>query len=191
VKLPPLNTLGEISSFMKELNSVLSQTVLLSQVKGRAEVRSFDHGSLWIEILVGAPLAVTFLSCVVESSLKLRRLKLDGDRKKIELEMMQLKKESIKDYVAKQKSLTDKLVEDEASSLAGMLNPKLDGEQMNGLRESIRMIDKLIQKGTEIYPSLPDTQKQELPSFDYKKLIAPTIKALTDGTDDNDPADEG
>lgn len=184
VKLPTMNNLSDLESFLHEFNTIFNQTLLEDPINSDSKIVSFENGSLWFEIFLGTQLAFSLLAGMAWSAAVVRKKIIEG---KIFVETgitMKLKNESINDMKEAQKLLLDQLVEAETNALLTH-NSLVDAtpDFTNRLRHSIRMLADLIDRGTEIHPSLtaPEEVKNLLPKYDQLDKIISRIEMLGPG----------
>lgn len=181
VKLPNYNNLADLSEFVQKFNTILQQSLTNKYIDSKIELQNFDNGTLWIEIFLGGTLAVTFFSSLAWAAAVVRKKIFEGDILLQKAKGLKLKNESIEDIIAANKKQLELLTEAETINLINQIpEAKDDHEYLARLKNSIKMLAELIDKGTEIHPALeaPEEVKNLLPDFNKLNSIESKIKLL-------------
>jgi len=187
IKLPPVNTLSELSEITKDISNALEQTLLHPKIAGRVELQNFDSGSNWFEVLLGNKEALVFLGGLVWSALELHKKMIENSTLKQRLESLKIKNNTLKTLEETLSKLTDSL-EQELSEQCQNNALKIlkennisttDNEYNMKVAHSIKMIAQLIFKGAEFHqPSIAKSNsKQIFPNFkDLNLLKSPAMQ---------------
>jgi len=187
VKIDPQGSTEYFCEILTNIDKALTLVLLHEDIKGSVKISGCDRGSIWIELLVGGPIAVStvgalaWAAAVVHKKAKDNALHEDYVRT-----MIGLKQESLIDLIDTQKRMLDMLIDTEAKAIySNTSSGKNDHEQVARIRTSIKMLADEISRGTEICPSIKAGEDVKNLFPDYKKLDSITSKTplLTDGDD--------
>ncbi|MFO0579153.1 MAG: hypothetical protein U1A78_34560 [Polyangia bacterium] len=201
-KFPPVATLEDFSATARSLQQIFDQPLqrLAAEQTG---VEGFDVGSFWVDLSFHTPVALG----VAMGILKVYK-KFYMDRLQIAYATEILREKRIKNnYLdAVQQSSAEQLqllVEAHAEQVVreaerdrkGELDEGERHEALNALKHSVRELDRLIERGAEVHPSLnaPSVVKEALPEplslESLKQLMLPAHEApLKDGAQPKDAA---
>lgn len=171
IRLPSYSQLSDLRDFFEDFNTVVSQSLLNEHVKAEVQLVAFDTGSLWLDILLGGQLALSFFASLVWSAAVIRKKIVEGQLLEQQVRSLKIKNESLEDIRESSRKHQELLLKAESENLIKQLNlPKPDHEYEERLKHSIQVMAELIAKGTEVHPSLtaPEDVKNLLP--DFKKL---------------------
>jgi hypothetical protein len=73
VKLPEAKDLEEIIGFLSTLQRALAANVINSKINGQVAVKSWQPGSLWLDIYLGSAAAITLVGGMVWSAAVIRK----------------------------------------------------------------------------------------------------------------------
>ncbi len=197
VKLPSktIKDFKDLNKFNEDLQEVLNLVVKFKGLRGDIKLIGFDVGSEWYTILiVGGPLVYgALMSCIkiAEKLINLRKMWYESEDVKLGLEIKrqdlgELKRnsaptnkppapeEDLKNYIERMFEMTlNKKVSEliETLSEANLNNPT---EMQISISKGIKKLVILLEKGTEIHPSLNPPQyilvDQKSFSIDYQEL---------------------
>ena len=171
IKLPEEKDFAGVIKDLNSINTAISQNVLNEKISGVVVVKSWQPGSLWIDLYLGSPAAVGLVGGIAWAAAVVRKKWHEGsvmgniaDSMKIKNEMLEILKKGVEDHVKL-------VVESEAKNLlnhnfAEDENP----DQVERLKHGIKTFADLIQRGAEVHPALqaPEDVKNLFP--DFKKL---------------------
>ncbi len=192
IKIPAdsISDLDELSKFNKELQEVLKLIVKHKGLGGDIEFKGFDTGSSWYEILItGGPIVYFALMGVIviaEGMLQVQKLWYENQEIRLSLEAE--KRKQAKEGEAPKPVTDDEIkrrvnemveikIEEQVDQLIAELSELPNGpEEMKiSITKGLEKLIALIEKGTEIHPSLnpPEFIKQDDEqrfSIDYERL---------------------
>jgi hypothetical protein len=189
IKLPNYTELSQVSNFIKEIDTILNQT-LVDDFKGNIKLQNFDTGSNWIEILLENKEAVLFLGAIVGSTINfIQSSYLHWKQTEHTIKVLNTDEEARKLIL---KSISDSVkfqAQSHASALMKDFNIDASHQEYHtNLTYSIHKLAELMSKGTEIHTALnaPEDTKQAFPDAKTtQSLIENATKLLTDGTTEN------
>lgn len=189
IKLPPINTLSELSEITKDINNALNQTLLHPNINGKVELQNFDTGSNWFEVVLGNKEAFAFVGGIVWSALEIHKKLIENAIMKQRLKSLQIKNDALEDLEgALSKALDQELTEqcqDKALQLLAENNiPTNDNEYNLKTGHSIKIIAQLIFDGAEFHqPSIAQSDNKQLfPDFKSLNQLESSVKELTGNT---------
>jgi len=188
VKLPEPSDFEDLVKTMSTLQKSLSQVVVHKDIDGYVNINNWEHGSYWIELILGTQAAVAVVSSIAWAAAVVSKKYNENKILEKTVRSLDIKNESLEDILKSQKEMTRILVEAEANQVVDKHFTDRDPEQIKRVQASIKTFAKLIQDGAEVHSSLmaPEEVKNLFP--DYKKidLITSKIKQLEQLPADND-----
>jgi hypothetical protein len=183
VKLPDYKELNQLSRFFSELDKSLGQAIINDTIEGKVELQNFDSGSLWIEIVVGSGIALSFIAGLTWSAMVIRKKFLEGDILIKKIEAMGIKNESLKEIQTTIEKELELLIEAETVELLGKYEfPESNPEYTERLKYSVKTLGKLLYEGAEIHHSLtaPEEAKNLFPDYNKVLLLDQASKYLVE-----------
>ena len=181
VKLPPTLRLSDLETLAHELEITLSQSLLNPYVKGDVTLTGFDRGSLWLEIGLGAPSAVTFLAGMVRLIFTIREhdLKLRAQKEMLsQLTLDNSLKVQLGDaFLSMQKAVFDENLRQLMAS-AGI--PEDEHELWERVKYSLDSLGSLVSKGVEIHADLWGPKEEQALFPPAEKLLEMSQKLLAE-----------
>jgi hypothetical protein len=183
IKLPDINDFGNLQEYSGDLNKIFKLALENDVIQGKAEVKSFDTGSLWVGIIVGGALAYGVVAAISWSAALVFKELQKGNLLFEQVKGLEIKNEAMTEIKEKQQKLLDVLVETEASNIHAKYykNDKNKAERLNSLRTSIKLLSNLIEKGARVEPS--NTASEDavnlFPDFTKLPILGPNTKLLS------------
>lgn len=180
VKLPELKDFDAISQFAKDIQRLFTQLVIQDPIKGCVSFDGVEAGSSWFKIYVGTSFAITLIGCAVWSATVIQKKMEEVNTLKEQTKTLKFKNENLQNLTEANKILLNTYVEIEAHKIADKIFKDYDNEQIERLKNSIRTLTELINKGVEVQPALssPEDVKQLFPGMDQLGLAKSEIKKL-------------
>jgi hypothetical protein len=182
IKLPTSDSLSRIASLLQQLEKLIGQLVFHPRINGVVQLRSWEKGSLWIELFLGGAAAVGLVGSAAWASAVIRRKILEGNAVAEHIRSLKIANDA-KEAVQKGHSeLIDATVEME---VANIYDAYFEGDDSPETRQRIshviREFADLIGQGCEIHPALlaPENVKNLFPSIDTLMTLeskVPTLK---------------
>lgn len=104
IKLPELNTIDDLTDILKDLKRAIEIPSL--EIGGEAKIVSFEKGSIWIEIFIGATIAVRLIGKLVriatDANIELKKGRIFGqyaNNLKLKNEVLEMFKEAQKEQL--------------------------------------------------------------------------------------------
>lgn len=180
IKIPPsVSTMSELKDFINDLDVVFR---VYNEISCDVSFRGVDSGSAWFVIALGAmPVAkkcIEFLFSMAKKCLELRNLKLDGDRKALEIEELK-NRITEKEFKAVQAariaennekySQKRNLIAEEILKILKLEEEKVanENEVIEKVKVALDKLGELLDNGMEIKPALnaPEEIKQISANF--------------------------
>lgn len=173
VKLPSSDSLAHITDFLGRLDKALSQLIYHPKVNGKFSVRSWETGSLWLEIFFPAASLLTLVAAVGWAAAVIRRKIIEGDAVGEHVRHLKLNNDARQQLVAAQEQLINGALEIEAMNIIDQyLDGDPDPETLPRIVHVIREFNEMIARGAEIHPALAAPE-------DVKNLFPPLASLLT------------
>ena len=180
IKIPNIQGFKELETISKLLSGPFSAAVNLAK-GGKIQIKQFDHGSFWIVLFVGSPIAVSLIAGIAWSaavvSKKWKEVKIIEEAAR----RAQLQNDAIEQLVKYQDKEIKSLAEVEANALEQKCFTDNDKERVATIREAIKDVSELIIKGVEIQPALcaPENVANLFPDYYKLPFIDSNIKKLS------------
>ncbi|MBC8618923.1 hypothetical protein H8788_14350 [Parabacteroides faecis] len=180
IKLPNIQGFRELETISKLLSGPFSAAVNLAE-GGKIQIKQFDHGSFWIVLFVGSPIAVSLIAGIAWSaavvSKKWKEVKIAEEMAR----RAQLQNDAIAKLVEYQEKEIKTLAEAEANALEQKCFTNNDKERVATIREAIRDVSELVIKGVQIQPALcaPENVANLFPDYYKLPFIDSKIKKLS------------
>lgn len=187
VKFPEPSDFESLIKNMSTLQKSLSQVVVHKDIDGYVKVNNWEHGSFWIELILGTQAAVAVVSSIAWAAAVVSKKYNESKILERSIRAMDIKNESLEDILEKQKEMTRLLVEAESNQVIAKHYTDKDPEHLKRIEASIKTFAKLIQDGAEVHPALMAPEQVQNLFPDYKKIgsISSQIKRLEQFTDDS------
>mgnify|MGYP005996987855 CR=1 FL=1 len=180
IKLPQLDTFSDLSKVSNEFKRAIEIPLLDSKIDSELKIITAEKGSIWLYVSLGAPLAVSLIASITWSAAVLRRKKAEADIFEAHTRTLDLKNDMMETFVNAQKVLVQKVLQDEAESIATKDYSEVTPETIERLKLSISTVSELIDKGAKILPtSNSEDVKKLFPDFEKLSLIQSAIKKIS------------
>ena len=183
IKLPSdVNDFGSLAKVSEDLQLILNQTIVNSHIKGETTIQSVENGSIWIEVCLATPAALTLVAGLTWSAMVIYKKMQEGKMFHQHVESLKIKNESLQEIQKAQKELLDLLTLAEATNLKDSYFGPDDHEQIGRISLSIKMLSGLIDRGAEIHPALntPENVANLFPDKNNLGLVQSKIKQLSE-----------
>jgi hypothetical protein len=185
VKLPDAQDLETIIGYLTSLQRSLSQNVINDKIGGQVSVKSWQSGSLWLDIYLGTSAAVTLVGGMLWSAAVVRKKQHEARVMENIADSLKIKNEMLEQLRKGADSQIQLLIESEARALA--VHSFEDGdnhEQIERLKLGIKDFAELIDKGAQIHPSLlaPEKVQNLFPNYHQLESIESKQKLLQEKT---------
>ncbi|MFB6467668.1 hypothetical protein ACE38V_12830 [Cytobacillus sp. Hz8] len=190
IKLPDYVDLSKISTFIKDINTILNQS-LVGEYQGNVKLQNFDTGTNWIEIVLSNPDAVIYFGRIVgvatnllkREFLKWKQAEHTIRSLEIESKAKELVLEGLENEFKAKAELNAKMLAESANITQNQI------EYQGQLTKNIMKLTEFLSVGAEVHTALnaPTEVQQAYPDVqEAKKLLEDSIKLLTSGTNNND-----
>jgi len=183
VKLPGAKDLEEVVEYLSTFQRALASNVINSKINGQVVVKSWQPGSLWLDIYLGTAAAITLVGGMIWSAAVIRKKQAEVkilekivDSMEIKNQMLDGIRKGVDDHI-------QMVVESEAVNLAAHnFGESENREQIERLKMGIKDLAGLIEKGAEVHPALtaPEDVKNLFPDFTKLELIESKQKLISE-----------
>jgi len=179
IKLPDeldFENLGKIIELLKK-----SLSIPLAETKDKIKIEAFESGSFWIDILVHSRESVELIGAITWAGAFIYKKRLEGKIHEQYLESLKIKNENLKAVQEAVSAQINILIEVEAENLQKNYYNGDDPERLERLKLSIKSMAELVEKGTEVHPSLLASQSTNslFPSFKNLNLLESKTKQIS------------
>jgi len=188
VKLPKFQTFNEFFHILKTLQKAFEQAVYNSTIDGTVTIGGFEPGSRWINFRVGSQAAVTLIGSLVWAGISISNQINTNAHQEEDLKTKGLKNEYLSAVMEANIKQIDLLIQSEAeliykerfSDSVDNGISKIDQEQVEKLKLSIKSFNEIISMGGEVHPALSasDSIKMAFPEKSPINLIESRTKQL-------------
>ena len=183
VKLPEAKDLEEVIGYLSVFQRALAANVINSKINGQVSVKSWQPGSLWLDLYLGSAAAITLVGGMIWSAAVIRKKQTEVKILEKIVDSMEIKNEMLGGIRKGVEDHIQMVVESEAINLAAHNFDEGDNrEQIERLKMGIKDLAGLIEKGAEVHPALtaPETVKNLFPDFTKLDLIESKQKLITE-----------
>jgi hypothetical protein len=180
IKLPEVKDFDELSSISREIHVALSQVLFNDEIKGETKIVSVENGSIWFNVFVGAT-AVSVVASLAWAAAVVYKKMQEGKLLAQQVRGLKVKNESLEDILKAQKSETEFMINAEAAHINSEFFQAQAAENLERIKNSIKIFSELIDKGAEIHPALVAPEQVSNLFPDIKNLIGleSRIKKIT------------
>ena len=173
VKLPPSDSLTKIAAFLSRLDKALGQLVYHPKVNGTVSIRSWETGSLWVEIMLGTGSVVAVVAAASWAAAIIRKKIIEGNALMEHVRLLKMNNDARQQVVDAQAVLINDALEIEAKNMIDQyLDSDPDPETLPRVVRVIREFSDMIGEGAEIHPALAAPEE-------VKNLFPPLASLLT------------
>ncbi|MBL9115601.1 MAG: hypothetical protein JNJ83_11395 [Verrucomicrobiaceae bacterium] len=186
IRLPTQDQLGSVSHSIQELDDILSQCLSILDEPSTVRVIGWERGSLWIDIALGAPIAVTCIGALAWSAVCVLKKYRESQLIEKLVEAQNVKNEMLEDLRKTMRDSLNTLISAEARRLdENHSKKKGDPETIQRLTHCVRSLFEMMQQGAEVHPALmaPQEVKDAFPKMDEVLGLPSTTKLLKDHRD--------
>ncbi|MED4206582.1 hypothetical protein [Neobacillus mesonae] len=194
IKLPGYVDLTKISTFIKDINTILNQS-LVGKYQGTVKLQNFDTGSNWIEVVLSNQDAVVYFGQIVMVATELLRVEFLKWKQtehtikalEIDIEAKKVVLEGLKNEFKAKADLHAKMLAEGADIKDGQI------EYQTQLSKSIVDLTEYLAVGAEVHTALnaPPEVQQSFPNVeDTQALLENSILLLTSGSEDTGSSGE-
>ncbi|EGG93232.1 hypothetical protein IMCC1989_1544 [gamma proteobacterium IMCC1989] len=180
IKLPEPTDLDSLVKTMAIVQKSLSQVVLHNDIDGAVKINNWEHGSFWVELILGTQAAVALVSSIAWSAAVVCKKYKENEILEETIRSLKIKNESLDDVLNGQKEMTKTLIESEANQVVNQHYTEGGPEQIRRVEASIKAFAKLIQEGAEVHPTLmaPEKVQNLFPNYNKIESITSRMKLL-------------
>ena len=180
VKLPHVEDFEDLSNVSKDLHIALTQVLYIDEIGGKVKIEGVENVSIWINILVGGTEAVSLVAGLAWSAAVIYKKVLEGKAVAQYVRSLTIKNESLDDILNAQKASTALLIQAEAEHIQSDHFHDNLPENVERIKNSIKLLSDLIEKGAVIQPALmaPEEVKNLFPDLNNVTNLESKIKRL-------------
>lgn len=191
IKLPTPSDFEAIIKAMSTIQKSLSQVVVHKDIDGSVRINNWEHGSFWVELILGTQAAVAVVSSIAWAAAVVCKKYNENKILEKTIRAMDIKNESLEDILKSQKEMTQILIKAETDQVIDRHYTDRDPEHIKRVESSIKTFAKLIQDGAEVHPALqaPEEVQNLFPNYNKLESITSQIKRLEqipEGENDDD-----
>ncbi|WP_062060532.1 hypothetical protein [Cellvibrio sp. OA-2007] len=117
VKLPDPGNFDDLIKNMSILQTSLSQVVVHKDIDGYVNINNWEHGSYWIELILGTQAAVAVVSSIAWAAAVICKKYNENRILEQTVRSLEIKNESLEDILLRQKELTKQLISAETNQV--------------------------------------------------------------------------
>lgn len=180
IKFPSVTDFDDLSKVSSEFHKIINQAVVNDQINGQVRIDNVENGSIWLDVYLGSTAAVSLIGGLAWASAVIYKKIQEGKLITEHVKSLKIKNESLKEIQEKQKDALNLMIDAEAKNL---YNENFDGdnnEQIERLKNLIRLLSNLIEQGAEVHPALnqPENVKNLFPKMNQLQSVESKIKKL-------------
>jgi hypothetical protein len=179
VKLPSYSDLNDLSDFFKNLNIALRSGLMNDKIKGSYQLKNFDTGSMWVDLLIGGSV-LHFFGKLIETAQNIQQKSIQTQQMRVQLRTLEVQQEALEQVKTALDTQINAVVEGEIKNLTG--DKKFDPEALGELKLSIKTFSELIHEGAQFHPPLdaPQEVTQSFPQVPSISQLEGTTGFLED-----------
>lgn len=191
VKLPEPSNFEDLVKTMSIFQQSISQAIVHKEIEGSVNINNWEHGSFWLELILGTQAAVALVSTIAWSAAVISKRYNENKILEQAIRAMEIKNDSLEDILNSQKEMTRQLVKNETDLVLQKHFTDKDPEHFKRVEATIKTFAKLIQEGAEVHPSLlaPEDVKNLFPNYKKIDSITSQIKQIEDKSTDVEEKD--
>ena len=180
IKLPNELDFENLSKIIDLLKKAFS--IPLAETQDKIKIEAFESGSFWIDILVHSRESIELIGAITWAGAFIHKKRLEGRIHEEYLESLKIKNENMKAVQEAAAAQINILIEVEAQNLQRDYYTGDDPERLERLKLSIKSMAELVEKGTQVHPSLLASQSTNslFPSFKNLNLLESKTKQISD-----------
>lgn len=182
IKLSSITDFQDLSKVAGVFHTILSQSVINDEIKGKVKIDSVENGSIWLDVYLGSASALTLVGGLAWSAAVVYKKINEGKIIEQYVKGLKIKNESLKEIRDAQKKAIDLMIDAEANQLySENFKNGENNEQIERLKHTIKLLSEQLDKGAEIHPALnaPEQVSNLFPNMKHLELIESKIKKLT------------
>lgn len=170
IKMSKVRDLDDLYKTAQDFNIIFSQLILNEKIGGFLEIKNVENGSVWLDVFVGTPLAVSVIGSLTWAAAVVYKKVQEGRVFAEYVKSLKIKNDSLSDMRSAQDALLKSMIEIEARNIETQYFGDGNNEQLERIKKSISLLANQIEKGSEVHPYLnaPEDVKNLFP--DMKKL---------------------
>lgn len=180
IKLPPINDFEDLAKVSSELHKILTQAIVNDEINGQVRIDSVENGSIWLDIYLGSAAAVSLVGSLSWAAAVIYKKVQEGKIFEEHAKSLSIKNDSLQEIQKKQKEALAIMIDAEARNLYDENFSGNNNEQIERLKNSIKLLSNLIEKGAEVHPALnqPEKVKNLFPKMNQLQTVESKIKKL-------------
>lgn len=193
IRLPFIQNFDDLSNASRDLQTILAQVVINEEVNGDVKILSVENGSIWFAVSLASAAAVALIGRIVKAALDIHTKILSNRILKGRAKVAKIDADRHEFLVDSEKKFVNIFLEIESESIRRDYFNNPDAEISERIKNSIKLLHLLMDKGVEIRPALnaPQQTKDIYPSqqllnvVEEQKHILEVQKNITDGSESN------
>jgi hypothetical protein len=181
IKLPSnVTTLDDLSQVSRELHLAISQVIFNEEINGEEKITGVENGSIWVNIFLRTSAAATLIASISWSAIVLLKKKRELDLFSKQVQAYGLQVANNESLLEMNKKQIDIVVEAEAEYILSEHFKNSPEDNIERIKNSIRIVSKMIDNGAEIHPSItsPEPVSNLFPSMKNLLAVESKIKKI-------------
>ncbi len=170
IKLPAVKDFDELSNVSREIHISLSQVLFNDEIKGETKIVSVENGSIWFNVFVGVT-SVSVVASLAWAAAVIYKKMQEGKLLAQQVRGLMVKNESLEDILKAQKAETELMINAEATHINSEYFKTQVPENLERIKNSIKIFSELIDKGAEIQPALVAPEQVSNLFPDIKNIV--------------------
>ncbi|MFW2235282.1 hypothetical protein ACN4FE_04565 [Aliarcobacter butzleri] len=183
IKLPNTDNLENLLKDMSKIEKQLSIVVNDSDIQSYIQLSKWEHGSFWIDIIIGTPFAISVIGAITWSAAYISSQIKKNREHTLYLEKIETEVQMLKSIKEKQEQYLDKLYETEVLNIQeNYFENNENNERNKKIKDTIKLFADMIQRGGEFQPSLisPKDIKDSYPDFKNIEYIPSKVQQISE-----------
>lgn len=183
VKLYGIQNFSDLANTCNAIQNILGQTILHDDIKGTVEISNVTNGSIVFGVFLGTSAAVSLVAGMTWAGAVIYKKMQEAKIMSIQADNLNIRNESFKKVQEAQELILNHIVAAEATLLVNEHYKEQLPEQIERMKNSVKLMADIIDKGAEIHPSLtaPENVANLFPDPKKYLTITSKLKELGEG----------
>jgi hypothetical protein len=180
IKLPVVNDFKDLGKAADAFEKILNQIIINDDINGEVRIESVENGSIWLEVSLGTSLAVSAIGSLAWAAAVVYKKMQEGRLLAQAVIKQKISNGADADLANANKILLNYIIEAEAQHFCEENYSKIEPEQIERVKVTIKMLAEQMSKGAEIHPSIstPEEFSNLFPNMNNLIGLASKIKQI-------------
>lgn len=166
IKMPPIDNITDFKKYIDDLEFIFTKCPFFKDDKESLKIRGVDIGSIWLVLAISGitvttgSVLINNIAAFIDKCYVIKSHKLTCEQQKIELEKARIELKQKEDMIKTVDQMYQISVSNAISDLENITKIEIeDNDERDRVIQSFDRLDKLIDKGLQIYASIDSPQE--------------------------------